>query len=126
MSVIKGNVARISELYEYDREDGTKKTTVYMTVIRNHDRKGENGERIPAGRTVYNVSFSTGTMAARVRDSFRPGDPVLIEATDERTSLNTNRPDGEAEPVVKARGLDIGLSCRYRTLSDVLAPAAAA
>ncbi|WP_280303230.1 hypothetical protein [Nocardia abscessus] len=125
MTIIKGNVARISELYEFEREDGTKKTTVYMTVIRNHDRKGENGERIPAGRTVYDVSFSAGTMAARVRDSFRPGDPVLIEADNERTSLNTNRPDGEAEPVVKARGLDIGLSCRYRTLSAALESAAA-
>ncbi|MGW4719899.1 hypothetical protein [Nocardia sp. NPDC004260] len=124
MTIIKGNVARISELYEFEREDGTKKTTVYMTVIRNQDRKGENGERIPAGRTVYDVSFSAGTMAARVRDSFRPGDPVLIEADNERTSLKINR-DGEAEPVVKARGLDIGLSCRYRPLSDVLESAAA-
>lgn len=122
MGKIQGNVARISELQTFQNGDRTR-TAVYMTVIDNHDRSDGNGGYQPAGRTVYDVCFSRGTMAERVRGSFRVGDPVLIWDDDDkrRTSLNTSRPNGEPEPVIKAQGIDCALSCRHKMLADLSA-----
>ncbi|MGW4720675.1 hypothetical protein [Nocardia sp. NPDC004260] len=126
MGRIQGNIARISDLKTFDNGDRTR-IAVYVTVIDNHDRPDGNGGRVSAGHTVYDVCFSRGTMAERVIGSFNVGDPVLIWDDDDkrRASLNTNRANGEVEPVIKAQGLDIGLSCRYKMLAD-LSPLAAA
>lgn len=125
MGKIQGNIARISDLKTFDNGDRTR-IAVYVTVIDNHDRPDGNGGRVPAGRTKYDVCFSVGKMAERVIGSFNVGDPVLIWDDDKRrASLNTNRANGEVEPVIKAQGLDIGLSCRYKMLAD-LSPVATA
>ncbi|WP_433635455.1 hypothetical protein [Nocardia sp. CA-120079] len=127
MGRISGNIARISDLHIFENGDRSR-TVVYLTVIENHDKSDGNGGRTPAGRTVYDVSFSIGQMAERVRGSFNVGDPVLIWDDDDkrRTSLNTSRANGEPEPVIKAYGLDIGLSCRYAKLCDLSVPSASA
>ena len=127
MGRIQGNIARISDLQTFDNGDRTR-IAVYMTVIDNHDRSDGKGGRVQAGHTVYDVCFSVGKMAERVHGSFNVGDPVLIWDDDDkrRASLNTNRANGEVEPVIKAQGLDIGLSCRYRVLADLSATPAAA
>lgn len=127
MGRIQGNIARISELHTFANDDRTR-TAVYVTVIDNHDRSDGKGGHVPAGRTVYDVCFSVGKMAERVHGSFHVGDPVLIWDDDDkrRASLNTSRPNGEVEPVIKAHGLDIGLSCRYQRLGDLAAAPPAA
>ena len=127
MGKIQGNVARISDLHTFENGDRTR-VAVYMTVIDNHDRSDGNGGRIQAGRTVYDVCFSVGKMAERVHASYNIGDPVLIWDDDDkrRTSLNTSRANGDVEPVIKAQGLDIGLSCRYKPLADLSAAPVAA
>ncbi|WP_067721662.1 hypothetical protein [Nocardia yamanashiensis] len=106
-ALIKGNIARISDIREYD-DGGTK--TLYVTVIDNHQRSDGNGGYIDAGKTVYDVSFRNG-MADRVHQSFAVGHTVLIEAEAVRASLTTA--NGETNPVMKARGIDIGRSPRY-------------
>ncbi|MET8427763.1 hypothetical protein [Nocardia sp. NPDC004860] len=105
-AIIKGNIARTSGIQEFE-EDGNK--SLYVTVIDNHDRSDGNGGYTPAGKTVYDVSFRNG-MAQRVRDSFKVGHTVLIEAENVRASLTTA--NSETNPVMKARGIDIGRSPR--------------
>ncbi|GAB4590301.1 hypothetical protein [Nocardia sp. IFM 10818] len=106
-TLIKGNIARISDIKTY--EDGGQ--TLYVTVIDNHQRSDGNGGYVDAGKTVYDVSFRNG-MADRVHRSLEVGYTVLIEADNLRASLTTNPNTGETNPVVKARGLDIGRSPR--------------
>ena len=108
-AIIKGNIARISDIREY-AEEGNK--TLYVTVIDNHDRSDGNGGYTPAGKTVYDVSFRNG-MAERVRQSLKVGHTVLIEAENVRAALTTNPATGDTNPVMKARGIDIGRSPRF-------------
>lgn len=108
-AIIKGNIARISDIREY-AEEGTK--SLYVTVIDNHQRSDGNGGYADAGKTVYDVYFRNG-MAERVRDTFAVGHAVLIEAENVRASLTTNPNTRETNPIMQARGIDIGRSPRY-------------
>ncbi|GAB2454118.1 hypothetical protein [Nocardia tengchongensis] len=114
--IIKGNVARIGELQNFRTRTGEDRATVYITIIENHDRPDGHGGYEPDGLTVYRVRFSA-RMAERVHASFGIGDALLIEATNLRASLDT-APGREPTPVIKARGIDAGLSVRMKAFAQ--------
>ena len=108
-TIVKGNIAAISEIRTLPASGAP---IVTVTVIENHRRKVED-TYVDDGRTVYEIGF-TKAITERIVTSFRVGDAVLIEADHLRTGTYTTR-DNQLGPVVKAWGIDIGLSVRFKS-----------
>lgn len=116
-TIVKGNIAKISDPVVYEAT-GTQPETiaVYVTIIDNHQRRTEDGYT-DTGSTAYEVRYS-GSMAMRVLGTFDKGDPVSAEVRNLRTEVFTSR-KGEPLASIRAFGVDLSLSCRFREFQIV-------
>ncbi|WP_019925513.1 hypothetical protein [Nocardia sp. BMG111209] len=118
MTIVKGNIAKISDPFTYDATATTPETTaVYVTIIDNHQRRTDDGSYTDTGSSTYELRFSGG-LAMRVLQSFHTGDPVLAEVRNLRAGVFSTR-KGETVASIRATGVDIGLSPRYRAFADM-------
>ncbi|WP_216898415.1 hypothetical protein [Nocardia alni] len=118
-TIVKGNIAKISDLVTYQATATQPETVaVYVTIIDNHQRRTEDGYQ-DTGSTSYEVRYA-GTMAMRVLHTFDKGDAVSAEVRNLRTEIFTSR-KGEPLATIRALGIDLSLSCRYREF-QVLRP----
>ncbi|RJO77635.1 hypothetical protein D5S18_07835 [Nocardia panacis] len=126
-TTVKGNIAKISDPITYEATANQAETiAVYVTIVDNHQRRTDDGYT-DTGSTSYEVRYS-GSMAMRVLRTFDKGDPVSAEVRNLRTEVFTSR-KGEPLASIRAFGIDLSLSCRYREFQiirpdrDLQAPA---
>ncbi|WP_194814603.1 hypothetical protein [Nocardia sp. XZ_19_385] len=120
-TIVKGNIAKISDPQIFEATPTQAETmAVYVTIVDNHQRRTDDGGYTDTGSTSYEVRYS-GPMAMRVLKTFDKGDPVSAEVRNLRTEVFSSR-KGEALASIRAFGIDLSMSCRYREF-EIIRPA---